>query len=253
MSDHALTLENVGKRFGSVEIIRDLNFHIPTGERWAVVGPNGAGKSLLINMVSGFSPLSAGTIRLFGQRIDGLAPHAISRMGLSRSFQVTNVFARLSVHENLQCAVLWSLGYRHCFWRSLAKLKDVHRRVEELLDQIGLCSRRATLAGELSYAEQRALELGIAVAGAAQVLLLDEPTAGMSRPEANAAVALIRSVTAGKTLLMVEHDMDVVFDLADGVIVLGQGTIIACDTPSAIRANPAVREAYLGSTALPEI
>lgn len=247
MSRPALALDHVCKSFGSVEILRGVTLEIPTGERWAVIGPNGAGKSLLLNVMSGFADPSAGTIHLHGEKINGLQPCAINRRGLSRSFQITNIFPRLSVYENLQCAVLWSLGHRYCFWRRLGALNDVRQRAECVLEQIGLSHRRAVGAGLLTYAEQRALELGITIAGDADVILLDEPTAGMSRSEAGAAVDLIRSITVGKTLLMVEHDMHVVFSLADRVAVLVQGEIIACDTPSNVRRNALVQNAYLGN------
>lgn len=246
MSAPALRLVGVGKHFGAVEILRGLTLEIPRGERWAAIGPNGAGKSLLLNLISGYASVSAGTIELHGQRINGLRPHDIFRRGLSRSFQVSSVFPTLSVYENLQCAVLWSLGHRYCFWRRLGAMKDVQARAEEVLAQIGLGERRASAAGLLTYAQQRSLELGIAIAGNASVILLDEPTAGMSRSEADAAVELIRTVTVGKTLLMVEHDMDVVFNLAERVLVLAEGGVIACDTPANVRANALVQEIYLG-------
>ncbi|MES2832133.1 MAG: ABC transporter ATP-binding protein [Pseudomonadota bacterium] len=244
-----LALDGVRKNFGKLEILCGVTLQIPEKERWAIIGPNGAGKSLLLNSISGFSDISAGTIHLHGKKIDGMRPCDIYRRGLSRSFQTTNIFPKLTVYENLQCAVLWALGHRHCFWRRLTALKDVRLRAESMLEQIGLCNRRAVPAGLLTYAEQRALELGITIAGGADVILLDEPTAGMNRHEADTAVALIRSMTIGKTLLMVEHDMQVIFSLADRVAVLAQGTIIACDTPVNVRNNPLVQNSYLGNDA----
>ena len=249
---NALALHDVHKQFGKTAIIRGVNLAVPAGERHAIIGPNGAGKSTLFNLISGRFPVSTGTIALNGDRIDGLAPYQINRRGLSRSFQITNLFHRLSVFENLRCAVLWSLGYGYSFWHRLSKLKDAETRADEVLEGIGLTRRRGTQAGLLSYAEQRALEIGITIAGGASVILLDEPTAGMNRGETAQAVALIRKVTVGKTLLMVEHDMGVVFDLADRISVLVYGEIIATDTPARIRANPAVQEAYLGTAASAE-
>ncbi len=249
MSDHALELKDVRKNFGPTEIIRGAQLTVRRGERLAVIGPNGAGKTTLFNLISGRFGLSSGDILLNGQSIAKLRPYEINRRGLSRSFQITNIFHRLSVYENLRCAVLWSLGYRYSFWSRLAALKDVNARVDEILEQTGLQARRDTLAGILPYAEQRALEIGITVAGGADVLLLDEPTAGMSRSESDAAVELIRRMTAGKTLLMVEHDMGVIFGLADRIAVVVYGEVIACDTPQNIRANAAVQEAYLGAHA----
>jgi branched-chain amino acid transport system ATP-binding protein len=183
---------------------------------------------------------------LKGERISGLRAYEINRRGLSRSFQVTNIFPRLSVYENLRCAALWSLGHRYAFWTSIARLRDVTERAEWIMERIGLTARRDTPAGVLTYAEQRALEIGVAIGGDAEVILLDEPTAGMSNTETEQAVALIRKVTEGKTLIMVEHDMSVVFGLADRISVLVYGQVIASDAPARIRENEAVREAYLG-------
>jgi branched-chain amino acid transport system ATP-binding protein len=252
VSAYSLEIEDVYKRFGQSEIIRGTTLRIPKGERWAIIGPNGAGKSTLFNLVSGRFGVDSGDIRLNGQSIAGLRPFEINRLGLSRSFQITNIFHRLTVYENLRCAVLWSLGYRYSFWHRLNGLKDAHERADAVLEQIGLQRRRATVAGLLTYAEQRALEIGITIAGGADVILLDEPTAGMSRSESDAAVELIRRVTAGKTLLMVEHDMSVVFGIADKIAVLVFGEVIACDTPAKIRTDALVQEAYLGTHALVE-
>ena len=249
MSEFSLELKDVRKSFGKSEIIRGTNLQVGKGERIAVIGPNGAGKSTLFNLISGRFPVSSGDILLNGQSVSGLRPFEINRRGLSRSFQITNIFHRLTVYENLRCAVLWSLGYKYSFWQRLNGLKDAHERAEAVLEQIGLKRRRETQAGLLTYAEQRALEIGITIAGGADVILLDEPTAGMSRSESDAAVELIRKVTVGKTLLMVEHDMSVVFGLADRIAVLVYGEMIACDTPSNIRSNARVQEAYLGGHA----
>ena len=247
MHNFSLELKDVRKNFGKSEIIRGTSLQIPNGARFAVIGPNGEGKSTLFNLMSGLFPLSSGTIELNGRSIAGLKPFQINRLGLSRSFQITNIFHRLSVFENLRCAVLWSLGYKYSFWQRLNGLKDAQQRAEKVMLDIGLARRRDVMAGLLTYAEQRALEIGITIAGGADVILLDEPTAGMSRSESDAAVELIRKVTVGKTLVMVEHDMRVVFDLADKIAVLVYGEIIACDTPANIRANARVQEAYLGS------
>lgn len=250
MNPLALELKDVRKSFGNAEIVCGASLQLPQGQRLALIGPNGAGKSTLFNLISGRFPLSSGDILLNGGSITGLKPYQINRRGLSRSFQITNIFHRLSVFENLRCAVLWSLGYRYSFWQRLNGLKDVHQRAEQVMEEIGLQKRRNVEADLLSYAEQRALEIGITIAGGAQVLLLDEPTAGMSRSESDAAVELIRKVSAGKSLLMVEHDMDVVFGLADRIAVLVYGEIIACDTPDNIRSNSLVQQAYLGTVEL---
>jgi branched-chain amino acid transport system ATP-binding protein len=242
----ALELHEVSKRFGRTEIIRGVSLQIPLGERHAIIGPNGAGKSTLFNLISGRFEVSTGRLSLNGRDITDRKPYEINRLGLSRSFQITNLFHRLSVFENLRCSVLWSLGHRYSFWRNLNKLIDAEERAEAILERVGLKRRRDIAAGLLTYAEQRALEIGITIAGGADVILLDEPTAGMSRAESKRAVELIRDVTQGKTLVMVEHDMSVVFDLADRISVLVYGQVIASGTPAEIRANDAVREAYLG-------
>ena len=242
----ALQLEGVRKSFGNTEIIRGVDLAIPSGERHAIIGPNGAGKSTLFNLISGRFAMTSGAIRLNGEEIGALKPFEINRKGLSRSFQITNIFHNLSVFENVRCAVLWSLGYHYSFWHRLGSLKDTQVRADEVIESIGLRSLRDRPAGLLTYAEQRALEIGITIAGGAGVILLDEPTAGMSRSETANVVELIRRVTAGKTLVMVEHDMGVVFNLADRISVLVYGEVIATGTPAEIRANPAVQEAYLG-------
>lgn len=247
--ESALEIIDLRKNFGATQIIRDVNLRVQAGERIAIIGPNGAGKSTLFNLISGRFPATSGDIRLNGESIRGLMPFEINRRGLSRSFQISSIFHRLSVYDNLRCAVLWSLGYGYSFWHLLNGLKDVHERAEAVLEQIGLKCRRGTLAGVLTYAEQRALEIGITIAGGCDVILLDEPTAGMSRSESDAAVELIRNVTANKTLLMVEHDMNVVFGLADKIAVVVYGEVIACDIPANIRGNTRVREAYLGDHA----
>jgi branched-chain amino acid transport system ATP-binding protein len=249
MTTPALELAELRKNFGRTEIIRGVSLQIPAGERHAVIGPNGAGKSTLYNLVSGRLEPTSGSIRLNGEDITGLHPYEINRRGLARSFQVTNIFPRLSVLENVRCALLWSMGYRYSFWHGIDGLADVRQRTAEILAQINLSDRRDIQAGVLTYAEQRALEIGITIAGGAEIILLDEPTAGMSRSETEHAVALIRKVSEGKTLVMIEHDMNVVFDLADRISVLVYGQLIASDTPARIKADPAVKEAYLGTAA----
>lgn len=243
----ALELKDVRKSFGKTAIINGVDLVIGKGERHAVIGPNGAGKSTLFNLISGRFPLSSGEIHLNGSNITGLEPQEINRRGLGRSFQITNIFPKMSVYENVRCAVLWATGHRYAFWKRVNALRDACERADDIVNQIGLTRRRDQLAGVLSYAELRALEIGVTIAGGAEVILLDEPTAGMSHTETEQAVALIRQVTQGKTLVMVEHDMGVVFGLADRISVLVYGKVLASDTPAAIRANPAVQEAYLGA------
>ena len=246
MPEVALKLVDVHRSFGSSKIIDGVNLEVINGERHAIIGPNGAGKSTLFNLISGFYEVGSGYIELNGHTITNLVPHQVHRFGLARSFQVTNIFPKMSVFENIRCALLWPMGYRYSFRHLCGRLKQLNEKVEEILEKIHMAGRRHIPAGLLAYAEQRALEIGITIAGDAEVILLDEPTAGMSHSETDRAVDLIRSVTEDKTLVVVEHDMSVVFDLADRISVLVYGDIIATDVPDNIRSNPEVQEAYLG-------
>jgi branched-chain amino acid transport system ATP-binding protein len=246
MNAAALKLVRVQKNFGSSRIINGVDLQVFKGERLAIIGPNGAGKSTLFNLISGFYTVSSGYIEMNGHLISGLPPHRINRLGLSRSFQVTNIFPKMSVFENIRCALFYPMGYRYSFWHLCDRLKKVNDKAEQIMEMIHLADRRNVPAALLAYAEQRALEIGITIAGDTDVILLDEPTAGMSRSETERAVELIRNVTAGKTLVVVEHDMSVVFNLADRISVLVYGQVVATDTPENIRKNPQVQEAYLG-------
>jgi branched-chain amino acid transport system ATP-binding protein len=249
--DRAATLEvrGVRKSFGPIEIIRGVDLIVNRGERHALIGPNGAGKSTLFNMISGLFGPSAGEIRFMRRRIDGLRPERINRLGLGRSFQITSIFPRLSAFENLQIAVMPRFGVRFSVLYRLDRYADVNARAKELLEAVRLSGRRDVPASELAYSEQRALEIALTLASDPVLILLDEPTSGMSRPEATHVIDLIRRVTQNRALLMVEHDMDVVFQLCDRISVLVYGRIIASGSPQEIRANAAVREAYLGSLA----
>ena len=244
---YALELRDLRKSFGKTEIIRGVNLAVKTGERVAIIGPNGAGKSTLFNLISGRFEPSSGDVLLNGHRINGKRAFEINRLGLSRSFQITNIFPKLSVFENLRCGVLWSLGYKYTFLKFLKNLGDANERANALMKMIRLDHKRDVLAVNLTYAEQRALEIGVTIAGGASVILLDEPTAGMSKSETARFIDLIKEVTVGKTLLTVEHDMGVVFGLADKIAVVVYGEVLAFDTPEAVRANERVQEAYLGS------
>lgn len=243
----ALRLQGVQKRFGRAEIIRGVDLAINEHERHVVIGPNGAGKSTLFHLISGRLAPSAGEIRLFDKSIGGLPPYRINRMGLSRNFQVTNLFASMTVEQNLRCSLLWSMGHRYAFWKSVLGQRSVNERSDQLLEQLRLTERRRVPAALLSYAEQRTLEIGCTVASGARLLLLDEPTAGMSHTETDKIVELIRQVSRDRTLVMVEHDLGVVFNLADRISVLVYGQVIATGTPEQVRANSAVQEAYLGT------
>ena len=249
MTAAVLRLDDVRKSFGDLEIIRGTTLEVRQAERHALIGPNGAGKSTIFNLISGLFPPSAGQILLRDQRIDGRKPEEINKMGLGRSFQITSIFERLSVFENLRIGVMPRFGVRGSFLRPLESRRDVTEETEKLMETIRLSNRRNVPAGELPYSEQRALEIGLTLATDPDVILLDEPTSGMSREEAEYAVDLIRVVTEGKTLLVVEHDMDVVFKLCDRISVLVYGEVIATDKPDAIRNNAAVQQAYLGENA----
>ncbi|PRG97609.1 branched-chain amino acid ABC transporter ATP-binding protein/permease [Burkholderia gladioli] len=243
----ALELRGIAKRFGATRVLQGVDLRIEAGERHALIGPNGAGKSTLFELIAGGSRPTRGSIRLHGREIAGRAPYAIARRGLARGFQQTSVFERLSVLDNLRCAAMHAPAQRRgpLRWcRDSAALDGAARRT---LEAIGLGTRGEVPAGELDYAEQRALDLGIALAGGASVFLFDEPTAGMNREQARATLALIRAATAGCTVLMIEHDIDAVFGFADRISVLVRGERIATGTPAEIRANAAVRAAYLGT------
>ena len=243
----ALELKDLRKSFGKTEIIRGVDLAITKGERHAIIGPNGAGKSTLFNLITGRYPVTSGEVHMHGENVTGMAPYQINRKGLSRSFQITNIFPRMTVFENIRCALLWPRGYRYSFWQLLHREHDLNQAADRILDQLNLTKRRDLPAGVLSYAEQRALEIGITIGGGADVILLDEPTAGMSHSETDYIVGLIRDVTVGKTLIMVEHDMGVVFNLADRISVLVYGEIIASGPPEQVRGDPKVQEAYLGA------
>ncbi|AOJ02153.1 branched-chain amino acid ABC transporter permease [Burkholderia mayonis] len=245
-SPPALRVTNVGKSFGATPVLAGVDLTIRHGERHALIGPNGAGKSTLFDLIAGARAPTRGRIALNGVELGRRGPHAVARLGLARSFQQTSVFARMTVHDNLRCAALHAPGQRRRWRNWLAGAAAIDRAADAALASIGLAARRDVLAGSLSYAEQRALDVGLALASGASVFLFDEPTAGMSRDQARRTIELIRRATAGKTVLMIEHDMDAVFGFADRVSVLVRGELVATGTPAAIRANAAVRAAYLG-------
>jgi branched-chain amino acid transport system ATP-binding protein len=246
MSEPILQLRGLCKSFGDTEIIRGVDLDVASGERRALIGPNGAGKSTLFHLISGNLGATAGTVAFEGRDITGWAPQRVNRLGLARSFQITNIFPKLTVFENVRLAVMRQYPQPTAFWRRVDRLPAVREATERLLEQVRLHTRSATLAGGLSYSEQRSLEIAMTVASDPQLILLDEPMAGMSSEETDYTLHLIREVTAGRALLIVEHDMDVVFKLADRISVLVYGQVIATGTPEEIRQHRGVREAYLG-------
>jgi branched-chain amino acid transport system ATP-binding protein len=241
----ALELKQIIKRFDATEVLRGVDLTIQQGERHALIGPNGAGKSTLFDLIAGRTKPTSGRVVLNNRGITGMPSHRLGKNGLARSFQSTSVFAGLTVSDNIRCAVL---GSPKASWRDRwLPSSAIERETDRLIEATGLLKRRDELAASLSYAERRALDLGIALATGADVLSLDEPTAGMNRAEAKRALDLIRDTTRGATLLIVEHDMQAVFALADRISVLVQGRVIATGTPQEIQSNAMVREAYLGS------
>lgn len=244
--NYHLELKGVRKQFGPTEIIRGVNLNIKKGEIHSLIGPNGAGKSTLYNLISGVYGLTSGTIRFNNKNIENLPSYEIFRLGLSRSFQITNIFPKMSVFENVRCGLLWNMNYKYSILKILDNNQDLNDKTNAILEQISLSNYSKEPAGLLSYADQRALEIGITIAGGAETILLDEPTAGMSKSETERATNLIRSIAKNRTVLIVEHDMGVVFDLSDTISVLVYGEVICSDKPEKVKTNKAVKEAYLG-------
>ena len=244
--NYHLELKNVKKQFGPTEIIRGVNLNIKKGEIHSLIGPNGAGKSTLYNLISGVYELTSGTIKFNNKNIENLPSYEIFRLGLSRSFQITNIFPKMSVFENVRCGLLWNMNYKYSILKILDNNQDLNNQTNAILEQISLSNYSKEPAGLLSYADQRALEIGITIAGGSETILLDEPTAGMSKSETERATNLIRNIAKNRTVLIVEHDMGVVFDLSDTISVLVYGEVICSDKPENVKTNKAVKEAYLG-------
>ena len=242
----ALTLNGLSKAFGQTQIIRGVDLEVSAQTRHAIIGPNGAGKSTLFNLISGAFPPSGGRIILGGSDITREPAHRRARRGLARSFQVTNLFSELTVSETLMLAVLGHRGPRIALRRRLASYEGHRSRVDELLALLRLDHRRDVATQDLAYSEQRALEFAATIAGNPSVILLDEPTAGMSRSETDRMIDVIRTISDGRTLVMVEHDMGVVFEIADRISVLVYGQILRTGTPQAVREDRDVKAAYLG-------
>jgi branched-chain amino acid transport system ATP-binding protein len=242
----ALELRDIHHDFSGLQVLTGIDLEIREGERHAVIGPNGAGKSTLFNIITGRYAPRRGHVLYRGRDITGAAPHRIARLGVGRSFQIINTFPRLTVFQNVRSAVLSRRHMRLDAWSLLDRQADVSREAEETLGMVGLLDRRDVPANALSYGGQRELEIALTVATRPDLVMLDEPTAGLNSEDTRRAVGLIRQVTGGRTLVMVEHDMEVVFDLADRISVIYYGRVLATGTPDEIRNNEEVKRAYLG-------
>jgi branched-chain amino acid transport system ATP-binding protein len=241
-----LELKEIYKNFEGLEVLLGINLGIREAERHAIIGPNGAGKSTLFNLITGKYLPSRGKIFFKGQDITGENPFKLNRMGMARSFQITNIFRTMTVFENVRNAVLSKNKIRYNIFSRLSKMNGIKEETERILGQIGLLERKNEVAGELAHGHQRALEIGLTMATEPELILLDEPTAGMSVEETREAVKLIERVTEGKTLVIVEHDMEVVFSLADRISVIYYGQVLASGPPEEIRNDQRVKDAYLG-------
>ncbi len=244
--ENILELKEIYKDFHGLEVLFGINLIIQEGERHAIIGPNGAGKSTLFNLITGKYLPSRGKIFFKGQDVTGTPPFKLNRSGMARSFQITNIFRTMTVFQNLRNAILSKNKIRYNLFSNLSKMDEINSQTEKMLEQIGLLDRKDAVAGELSYGQQRALEIGLTIATEPELILLDEPTAGMSSEETRDAVKLIARVTEGKTLVIVEHDMEVVFSIANWISVIYYGEVLASGSPEEIRQDQKVKDAYLG-------
>jgi branched-chain amino acid transport system ATP-binding protein len=252
MSDpcpYAFKTENLTRAFSGFRAVNDISIEIPRGGVRTIIGPNGAGKTTFFNLLSGLFPPTSGRIFFGGKDVTGLDPYRRARLGIARSFQITNIFAKLTVYENVRLAVQAVHDGRANFFRGTKHMGDLLTRTEEILEDIGLSSVAAGSAENLSHGDQRRLEIGLVLARDPNVLLLDEPLAGMSPTETHATVDLIQRISPGRTIMLVEHDMDVVMSISTTITVLQTGQILAVGTPQEIRDNEAVQRAYLGGLA----
>ncbi len=245
----ALRIDSLFKGFSGIEVLAGITMEVREGERHIVIGPNGAGKTTLFNIITGMYRPSSGKIHFFEKEITGYPAYKIARLGLARSFQIINVFPKMTVYENIRNGIVSKADKRFSM-SLLHRNKDVTAKTEEIIAFFALGDVRDVSASELSYGRQRHLELALTMTTDPAFIMLDEPTAGLNSEESRKAVQLIREITEEKTLLMVEHDMDVVFNLADRITVLAYGSVLAVGTPDEIRTNEAVKRAYLGKKEL---
>lgn len=244
-----LEVRDLSVTFGGVRALKDVALTVQAGERRAIVGPNGAGKSTLFNAIGGQTTPTAGSVHLLGRDVTKLPPPRRAALGLSRTWQITNLFNALTVRETATLAVAANKPARRVFWRTLDGYRDIGREADDLLEQWGLAAQADTKVANLAYGQQRLLEIVVALANQPKVLLLDEPTAGLSPEEADRLTAVTQGLPRDVTLLIIEHDMAVAFALADTISVLVRGEVLATGTVEEIRSNPAVIEAYLGEDA----
>jgi len=246
-----LEVTNISKRFGSLVALSDISLRVKPGELRAVIGPNGAGKTTLFNLISGFFRPTNGTVAFEGRDITALPAHERVVLGIARTFQITEIFPELTVFENVRISTEVADGYRLRPWIRRAEALTVQRQVEETLELTGLAAKSNRLVGELAHGDQRAAEIAMALALRPRLLLLDEPTAGMGEQETYEITQLVRRLHRDKnyTIVLIEHDMRVIFHLADRITVLDQGRLLAEGTPAEIGANEAVQAAYLGKAA----
>ncbi|MBZ0214992.1 MAG: ABC transporter ATP-binding protein [Fimbriimonadaceae bacterium] len=246
MSNSILEVVSLQKSFGGVHATDNVNLDVRENEVHAIIGPNGAGKTTLISQLSGALHSDSGKITFAGQNITRLQEHKRSRLGLARSFQITSIFLDMPVIDNVALAVQAGQGHSYKFWKPASKDKRLTGPAEDALEKVGLLDRRDTIARELSHGEHRQLEIAMALSTNPRMLLLDEPMAGMGPEESVRLVEILQTLRGEKSILLIEHDMDAVFALADRVTVLVYGRVIACGTPNEIRDNKQVRHAYLG-------
>jgi branched-chain amino acid transport system ATP-binding protein len=241
-----LRIDNLFKDFSGLEVLLGINIEVAEGERHAIIGPNGAGKSTLFNLITGLYRPSRGKIHFFDKDITGWSVDRIARVGISRSFQIINIFPLMTVYENVRNAIVSKFNRRFNWVSFLSRHQRIAQESDRVMELLSLGDVRNALASELSYGRQRHLELALTIARDPSLILLDEPTAGLNTEETRNAVHLIRQVTEGRTLIMVEHDMEVVFNLADRITVLNAGELLATGSPKEIRDNEEVKKAYLG-------
>jgi len=242
-----LEIKNLKKSFERTGIINGVNLVVNKNECHSIIGPNGAGKSTLYNLITGIYHVDSGQILFKGDDITNQNPYEIYRKGISRSFQITNLFQDLSVFENIRCSLLWTQGFKHCFWRSINKLKSLNMMAEAILEKINLINKKNEIVNTLSYADQRLLEIGMTFGSQAELVLLDEPSAGLSKFELEDVISLITQLMEKKTVVLVEHDMDIVFQISTRISVLVYGYILATGTKEEIKNNKQVQESYLGT------